>query len=282
MTIEINTTKCIGCGRCWVVCPSGTIFCGEGDAKPSVDPQQRCIGCAHCTDVCGVGAVEHSDFPNSRVHSINYGQCPSAEQLMLLLNARRSNRALRKDPVPVEFIDQICRAAHTAPTASNLQGIGYTVITDPAKLQLVVDYTMKGFLRLYKLLTNPILRPFTRGLRRKYQKGFQRMKMVYENGGDPILRGATALIFITAHPKSRFGAEDGNLAYQNGSLMAQTLGVSQIYTGFVLTAVRRNPGRLEKMLGIESGQITAGMALGIPQFHYTNYTERKDIRIQYL
>ncbi len=280
MNISINTQKCVGCGRCCEVCPSGTIFCTEKGSGPSVDTSIRCIGCAHCTSVCAVGAVEHSDFPASKIHPIDYSCTPTAAELLLLLQARRTNRALSKEPVPTKLLEQICQAAHTAPTASNLQGIGYVIITDPIKLQMVVDYTMSGFLRLYRLLTNPLLRPFTRSLRRKYQKGFQRMKGVYESGGDPILRGAVALIFITAHHRSRFGAEDGNLAYQNGSLMAQTLGVSQIYTGFVLTAIKRKPGRLEKLLGINGARITAGMALGMPKFQYPNHTERKEIKIQ--
>ena len=74
---------------------------------------------------------------------------------------------------------------------------------------------------------------------------------------------------------SRFGAEDGNLAYENASLMAEALGVSQIYMGFVLTAVRQDrKAKLAAMLGLDDRRICAVMALGMPQFRYPNYIDR--------
>lgn len=72
---------------------------------------------------------------------------------------------------------------------------------------------------------------------------FPEMRREYAGGNDRILRGATAVLLIHAPKESRFGAEDANLAYQNASLMAEALGVSQIYMGFVLTAVRQDRKR---------------------------------------
>lgn len=69
------------------------------------------------------------------------------------------------------------------------------------------------------------------------------MRREYAGGNDRILRGATAVLLIHAPKESRFGTEDANLAYQNASLMAEVLGVSQIYMGFVLTAVRQDRKR---------------------------------------
>ena len=98
-----------------------------------------------------------------------------------------------------------------------------------------------------------------------------------EQGVDRILRGATAVLFIHAPKESRFGAEDANLAYQNASLTAESLGVSQVYMGFVLTAVRQDgKGGLNRMLGLRDRRICAVMALGMPQFRYPNYIDRKE------
>ena len=68
-------------------------------------------------------------------------------------------------------------------------------------------------------------------------------------------------------------ADNANLAYQNGSLMAEALGVSQFYMGFVCNAVRMSKGRLEKRLGI-GGTIHAAMALGMPALRFDNYVDR--------
>ena len=83
------------------------------------------------------------------------------------------------------------------------------------------------------------------------------------------------MLLIHAPKESRFGAEDANLAYQNASLMAEALGVSQIYMGFVLTVVRQDKKKgLCKMLGLAGRRICAVMALGMPQFRYPNYIDR--------
>ena len=113
-------------------------------------------------------------------------------------------------------------------------------------------------------------------------KVFNRLKEEHKAGKDPILRKATALLLIHTPKSNRFGSEDANLAYQNASLMAQSLGVSQIYMGFVLTAIRQEgKDTLAKTLGID-GKIQAIMALGIPAFKYPKYTDRKEIVKNYI
>ena len=88
-------------------------------------------------------------------------------------------------------------------------------------------------------------------------------------------QGKKNVLFIHVPRESRFGAEDGNLAYENASLMAEALGVSQIYMGFVLTAVRQDrKAKLAAMLGLGDRRICAVMALGMPQFRYPNYIDR--------
>ena len=56
--------------------------------------------------------------------------------------------------------------------------------------------------------------------------------------------------------------------------MAESLGVSQIYMGFVLTAARMGrKNAFARIAGI-TGRPQAIMALGIPAFRYLKYTER--------
>ena len=115
----------------------------------------------------------------------------------------------------------------------------------------------------------------------RYLPIFKRLKQNDEAGKDPILRHATALIFIHTPASNRFGAADANLAYQNGSLMAESLGVSQIYMGFVLSATQQDGKTLNRELGIE-GKIHAIMALGMPAFRYSHYIDREELHAQRL
>lgn len=283
--IKINNEICIKCGKCSKVCPS-KIMIQKGLAEQiDLDFSNHCIGCGHCVDVCPVHAINHSIFPIEKIHKIDYAQMPSPDQVLCLLQARRSNRALSDKEVPKELIQQIVEAANLAPTASNAQLLSYTVISDAENLRKVSDFTINIFNSLVNILTNTIikliLKPFMKGIY-SYVSKFKAMAQEHYSGADPILRNAKALILIHTPKSNRFGAEDANLAYQNGSLMAQALGVSQIYMGFVLTALRRDKkNKLARSLGI-NGEIKAIMALGMPEFSYTNYSDRKDLKVNYL
>lgn len=276
--IRIDAERCIGCGRCVRVCPSLLFKQTETGGRPVVVSPESCIGCSHCVAACPADALLHELFPRERIRRIDRSQLPSAEQLMLLLKSRRSNRDLTKKSVPAEFIDRILEAARYAPTASNLQQVGVTVVTDPGQLRRVIEYTLDFCRRILRLLempvAGPLIRRFVKGSDR-YRTTFHRLIDEYEqHGRDRVLRGAAAVIFFHAPVGNRFGAIDCQLAYQNGSLMAETLGVSQIYTGFVYTAIHADrKRRLAKALGIE-GEIHAGMALGMPASLFPNYVEK--------
>lgn len=283
--ISINGDACIRCGKCVRICPS-RIFRqeGKGDAV-KIELPETCIVCGHCVAVCNDGALKHSSFPAESIHAFSYEDFPSAEQMMLLCKARRSNRAFSKQPVPEEFLRQIVEAAHRAPTASNAQELSFVMVTDPKVLKAVTEFTLTTFQKVLKKLKNPVLRFFVKMFlpdALRYETVFERLSGAYRQGNDLVLRNASAVLFIYAPKKSRFGCQDANLAYENGSLYAECLGVSQFYTGFVCSAVHQDKkGTLEKILGID-GEIHAGMALGMPAFRYGSYIDREALRLKWL
>lgn len=283
-TLKINSEKCIKCGRCAQVCPAHIMHLDK-EKGIRLSGVEDCIKCGHCVAACPVDAVEHSVFPKEKVHKIDYSTYPTATQVELLINSRRSNRAFTKEDIPLDLLKKILEAAHRAPTASNMQQVEFTLVTNKEILHNISAYTLKVFTSMEKKLTNPFLKPILKlimpGVYR-YVPRFRRMRDEFAKGNDLILRGATAVIFIHTPKENRFGRDDANLAYQNGSLMAQTLGVSQFYTGFVCTAIRQDKkNELAKMLGIE-GTIHAGMALGMPQFKFPNYIDKKELVVKML
>ncbi len=229
---------------------------------------QSCIECGHCVGVCPTFSIIHTVFPAEKVHPINPEELPAPEQVMLLIKSRRSNRAFSKKAISSEKLDLILEAAHRAPTASNMQQVAFTLITKPEEIKKILDLTIEIFVELGKLLSNPFIKPIMKPFlpeAYKYLPYLNKLKEEAAKGEDPILRNATAL--------------DANLAYQNGSLMAESLGVSQFYTGFLCMALqfdRKN--RIPEYLGIK-GKIHAGMGLGIPAFKFLNYIDRKEIQV---
>lgn len=280
--LSVHAESCIRCGKCVRVCPSKIFTQPASGGEIGLQGIGSCIVCGHCVAVCPTGSVVHGDFPPQKVHPVDRELMPSPEQVMLLCKARRSNRAFTAKPVPEETLDRILEAAHRAPTASNQQQVAFTLVTDPEKLHAISAFTVGVFASILRKLENPLLKPVLKRIAPQlygYVPHFKRLISEFDKGNDLILRGATAVILIHTPSESRFGCQDANLAYQNGSLMAESLGVAQFYTGFVCSAIEQDRDkRLGKMLGI-SGKIHAGMALGMPAFRYPNYIDRKDINV---
>lgn len=282
IALNINNSTCIKCGKCVRVCPSLIFKQTEPRGEITSENESGCIACGHCVAACPTNSVIHSSFPAEKIHAIDRSLLPTPDQVMLLCKARRSNRAFSPQPVPREALEQILEAAHRAPTASNAQQVAFTIITDPEKLQQVTTFTIGVFSSLVKRLENPILKLFLKPLLPgvyNYLPAFHRLENEHTKGNDLILRKATALIFIHTPKESRFGCQDANLAYQNGSLMAESLGINQFYTGFVCTAIQQDKkNQLARSLGIQ-GTIHAGMALGLPDFKFPNYMDKEDVQV---
>ncbi len=285
-TLYVDPNTCITCGKCVRICPAMIFRQDSSSSVPRAKHIETCIRCGHCVAVCPTGAVKHSVFPADKVHAIDPEKLPAPDELMLLIKARRSNRAFSRKAIPEEYLEAIVEAAYRAPTASNQQELEFTLVTDPAVLKALIRLTADVFDEKLKNFKRPVIRqivgkisPSTAAMAGRINALVERVK----SGHDPILRGATAALFIhSAKDASYYGKIDGNLAYQNGSLMAESLGVSQFYTGFICRAMDEDKkGRFNKLLRIE-GKIHAGMGLGMPSFRFPNYIDKEPIKFKKL
>lgn len=272
-----SNDECISCGRCINVCPEFVLHFTESH-KVENDPIRHCVKCGQCVCVCPTRALQHSLFPYSKIHIFAKAQCPSPEQMLLLCKKRRSCRNFTKRPVPEEFLNQILEAGTYAPTANNCRSFGFTVVTSPDKLRLLSDYTVKTYSRIYHLLNHAPIIALLKLLKIdavNYLPDLKEVLVQYEKGTDYIMRGATAAIIITADKKDFFARDSANLAYQNMSLMAESLGVGQFYMGFVCSGISMDFGNhIAKAFALKD-KIYAIMALGMPKMAFSSYPERQ-------
>lgn len=276
--IEVKVEACVRCGRCARVCPAGIFHLAE--ARVAVAHPENCIECGHCVDVCPENAIWHSFFPPSTLHRYSLQDLPDPDSLMTLMKARRSNRAFSDKEVPAEKLRKIMEAALAAPTAQNTRNVRVVAITEPDKCHAIAAFTVDTFYKVLRLLEKGIVKFFLyRKMRAVYAMipKFKKMhEAFYSEEKDVVLRNAKAVLFFYVPSDSRFGFADCNLAYQNASLMAESLGVSQFYTGFVLSALQRDKKKkLNRKLGLpDNVRIYAGMALGMPSFRFERYSDR--------
>ena len=266
--ININTDTCIMCGKCTQVCPPHIFMQREKKTPIRVFKPERWIDCGHCVDVCPTHSIEHSNIPYEKVHKIDYKDMPTPEQLMNLLHARRSNRTFTDRTIQDSAFEQIIEAGYYAPTAVNNRQVKITLLKDADQLLQVKQYVMDTFLEMAAKMK----------AENNANEGYYNAAMLEglvksaTRGRDTILRGCSAILVFTSNHD--MGIRDCQLAYQNSSLMAQALGISQVYLGYVLNAYTNgDQKKLEEIMGV-TDHIQAVMALGIPAFRYTNYTER--------
>jgi ferredoxin len=116
--IHIESDKCNGCGICVEVCKDFGLVLADGKVKLSETPFFGCIACGHCMSVCPHGAITihgRTLSPDDMFDLAPREQAANYEQLLALLQRRRSIREFKDRAVEPELIEKILEAAKTSP-----------------------------------------------------------------------------------------------------------------------------------------------------------------------
>jgi nitroreductase len=257
--------------------------------------EESCIACGQCVAICPQGAISHSEFPATTIQPIQFEQIPTSDQVMALLKTRRSIRAFRDKPLAKETLEKIIDGARFAPSGHNSQSTEFLVVQDREVLNQISAMTI-GYLKFeIKRFSNPFFKTLALLADRELAKSglheiprFKRMVQMFESGADPILNGAPVLLAFHAHRAKGFGDVNAQLALQNASLVAHSLGVGHFYTGWVLSSGRAPMARawnrrIPRLIGIPTDHILHGaLALGYPIPRFKNTIERKIPQIRWV
>lgn len=116
--IIINKDLCKGCGLCVSVCKDFSLKIVDKKVEISENPMFGCIGCAHCMAICPSGAIEihgRELSPNDLFLLSENNFNATYDQMLLLMQHRRSIREFKQKEVEPEIIEKILSAAKTAP-----------------------------------------------------------------------------------------------------------------------------------------------------------------------
>ena len=253
--VSINKEKCIGCGKCVNDCVSEKIKLVNGKAEYMYE---RCIECGHCYAVCPVNAVTMENFRDyESEEAFNFTEIDS-DNLLSAMKSRRTIRRFTDKTVSTEDIEKIIEAGRYCPTGTNSQDFAFTVLRKTASE--IEEDCVKVF-RFLKNSATPLS---------KYLKN-----MTIDDNF--FFKGSTAVIIVSGK-----GNTSSCLASSYMELMASSLGIGVLYSGFFVAAAKLNP-KIRKKLCLPKGHspVTC-LVLGYPDIKYKRIPPRKKAEIRYL
>lgn len=147
--IDIDLSLCNKDGLCISECPAFLIERGA-DKFPVVvaDAAARCILCGHCVAVCPTGALFLAGKGADDLIPLDPALAVTPEAAEQLLRSRRSVRRFKNKPVEHELVRRLIDTARFAPSGVNTQPVNWIVAEDPDLMVLLVDLTAKSLRRL--------------------------------------------------------------------------------------------------------------------------------------
>ena len=177
------------------------------------------------------------------------------EILLAQIKSRRSMRHFTDQEIAPEDIEKIIEAGRFTPTAKNMQGISYVILKDNID---EYERIAVSILRRIKRIAYPFI-----GRYRHFQ--------ITDNF---FFKGAPVAIVIKAND-----VIDGALAASLIELMAQSLGLGVLYSGFFTYAARIS-GKLKRKLSLAPrDKIVTTLVLGHPDVVYRRTAQRESARV---
>ena len=230
---EINEETCVGCGLCVQICGDQVLLVADGKAKAGGGVLMGCLGCGQCAAVCPTGSVTVTGrgmAPEDTIVLPTQTQRSTADQLEIMLLARRSIRRFQDKPVDRATIDRILDMTAMAPMGIPPSDVGVVVFHGHDRVQAFAEDACRAFHRIARLfnpLTLSVMRPFLGRDGYRVMQGFFKplLEMLAEKrtkGEDWFTYHAPAAFLFHYGPMS--GTPDCHIAATYAMLAAESLG----------------------------------------------------------
>lgn len=169
---------CNGCGLCVSVCKAFKLAIENKKVVISNASTFGCIGCGHCMAICPTGAIEvfgREVSPQDVFELSLKAGIADFDQLLTLLQNRRSIREFSDRKIDPEVIEKILTVAKTAPMGLPPSDVNVLIINGKEKTRaFATDFS--NYLKGLKFMSSPfflaLMRPFWGKANDEVFKGF--------------------------------------------------------------------------------------------------------------
>lgn len=252
--IEIDESKCTKCSSCIDDCPNNCLYLEGETVKAS---EKGCMECGHCYAICPKGAISMVNYDCADEPAVSMTEIDS-DMLLGAMKSRRTIRKFKPQPVEDEKIMKILEAGRYSPTGANSQNVSYTILG--SRQNEAEEICLKLFRRGQKVGS-----PLSSFLKR------------IDIDDNFFFKGAPLVIVVSS--KSNV---DGGLASSYMEIMAESLGLGVLYSGFFVMCTKLSR-KLKNLLELEKGHdVVSCMVIGYPNVKYQRIVPRKDLKMKKL
>ena len=266
--LKVNALKCVRCGLCLEVCaPRSLVFSADFQPKFGKDGEARCTGCQHCLAICPQKAI--SICGRDPEESAASTPVPAAEDMLRLIQNRRSIRRYRHEAVEAETIDKLLDMLRWVPTGVNNHRLHFSVIRDLAVMDEIREKVNAQF-REWITQEDP---PQIAAIMTRY-------KSQSLAGLDVIFRGAPHLI-VAAVPQDAPCADlEPVIALSYFELYAKTLGLGTCWCGLAAAALFAIPEIAERIALPPDYRLGYVMLFGYEDLKFLRATQPEKVSVR--
>lgn len=267
--VQIDTTRCIGCGQCVKDCFARQLRIEE---QKAIFLEKGCIGCGHCLAICPTQAVSIKGVPQTQILPLPEG-IPhlDPEQYLLFLKGRRTIRQFTRQPVSEALLQSLLEVVRFSPTGANKQDVFVSVIQKeiPAFRDLVLETLLQ---RAEVVAQSPDALPKDKvyaAVWKKLHRDFYSEKQL-----DRLFFGAPTVIML-----SSIYPPNAAIAAAHMESMVYALGLGMFYSGFTAIAAT-NSAKVREFLQLPPQHVPmACLVIGHPDVTYHRTVWRNPVNV---